>query len=511
MKKVLAILLASLMLLTVVPFAAFAAVEKNDAIITEIKTASNYKHIQYVKDKNEFKADRIAMGVFATYDDAWVNAFTDSKDVNFAEGLLLNLIEQIEAEYNNETFEKVLNVLSGVSKGMEVVEKIDSYTHVLDLAENSSWGTAVQVLGFAVKAGNIANESYEKYVEAYAKVLSIQAASIYYSEFLDYIIANVSGDHEDTIKTAARNIKAKITQDLDTVKEQILADLATDVAKEGAYAGISIAMKTNTVTAVIDTIYNLSGTIGKKVFDTENLYQYMTSLAEIVEIEDAVPGYVTAAENRALMPKFKAENEEEVETAAEMGDLAWNFAINAMLTLRETGEGMLKKLADTKSSSLWNKVGSLINLWSNTEEMNALIKSGAISCAKLNAFRKLIAADKAVVTKGVWVSTEKGKNAIVYNANKQIVGKIISETQTNVIGDEVALFAEADEDFGAFIKVIVPLTDGLYVQYPNYTVGSGSSSSSSSSSGGFSFGSIFSNLFKSLGDFFSNLFSMFKF
>ena len=45
MKKVLAILLASLMLLTVVPFAAFAAVEKNDAIITEIKTASNYKHI----------------------------------------------------------------------------------------------------------------------------------------------------------------------------------------------------------------------------------------------------------------------------------------------------------------------------------------------------------------------------------------------------------------------------------------------------------------------------------
>jgi uncharacterized membrane protein YgcG len=520
MKKVLAVLLASLMLLSVVPFAAFAKVDKADAIVAEIKNPSAYKHIQYVKDKKEFKADRIAMGVFATYDDAWVNAFTDNVDVKYAEGLLLSIIEKIEAEYNNETFEKVLKVLEGVNTAAGVVEKIDSYTHVLDLAENSSWGTAVQVLGYAVKAGNMANEAYETYVEAFARVLSIQAASIYYSELLDYIIANVDGDHEDTIKDAARNIKAQITENLDAAKERILAELAANIGKEAGYVAISTAMKTNTVTAVIDTVYNLSGTIGKKVFNSQNLYEYMTSLAEIVEIEDCVPSYVSAAESRNLMPKFKADDidPEDVElveeTKDEADDLAWSFAINALLTLHETGEGLLKKLADTKSSSLFNTIGSKINLWSNTDEMNGLIKSGAISCAKLNAYRKLLAADKTVTTYGVWVSTEKGKNALVYNKDNQIVGKIISETQTDVITDEVGLFAENDEDLGSFIKVIVPLTEGLYATYPNYTVGSSSSSSSSSgggSKGGFSFGSIFSGLFKSLSDFFSNLFSMFKF
>lgn len=514
MKKALAILLAALMLLTVVPFAAFAKVNTDDRIVTEIKNASVYKHIKYVKDKNEFKADRIAMGVFATYDDAWLNAFTDDVDVKYAEGILLSIIDKIEAEYNNETFEKILKVLEGANTVAGVVEKIDGFTGVLGLAENSTWGGVIQGLGIVINAGNTANEAYETYVEAIARVLSIQASSIYYAEFLDYIIANVDGDHEDTIKEAARNIKAQISENLDEARDAIIASLAANIGKEGAYTAISVAMKTNTVTAVIDTVYNLSGTIGKKVFNSQNLYEYMTSLAEIVEIEDCLPAFVSAAEARNLMPAFKADSAADEEAQDEADNLAWHFAINALLTLRETGETLLKKLAETKSSSIWNKVGSLIKLWSNTDEMNELIKSGAIECAKLNAYRKLLALDTTVRTYNVWVSTEKGKNAIVYNSSNQIVGKIISETQTNSIDLDkgVALFAESDENLGCFIKVIIPLTEGLYATYPNYTVGSGNTSNGSggsSKSGGI--GSIFSNLFKSLSDFFKNLFSIFKF
>jgi len=510
MKKALAILLAALMLLTVVPFAAFAKVETNDAIITEIKNPNAFKHVQYVKDKNEFKADRIAMGIFATYDDAWVNAFSDNVDQKYAEGILLAIIDKIEAQYNNESFEKVLKVLEGANTVAGVVDKIDGMTGVLGLAENSTWGGVIQGLGLVINAGNTANEAYKTYVEAIARVLSIQASSIYYGAFLDYIIANVSGDHEETIRNAAAAIKEQMSQSLEDARDAIIASLATNIGKEGAYTAISIAMKTNTVTAVIDTVYNLSGTIGKKVFNSQDLYEYMTSLAEIVEIEDCMPAFVAAAEARNLMPAKASD----AETQAEADELAWLFAINSLLTIREVGEGLLKKLADTKSSSIWNKIGSIIKLWSNTDEMNALIKNAAVSCAKLNAYRKLIAADATVSTKGVWVSTEKGKNAIVYNADNQIVAKIISDTKTEVIDTEkgVALFAESDEDLGCFIKVIIPLTDGLFATYPSYTPGSsssGSSSSGSSSKGGF--GSIFSNLFKSLGDFFKNLFSIFKF
>ena len=61
------------------------------------------------------------------------------------------------------------------------------------------------------------------------------------------------------------------------------------------------------------------------------------------------------------------------------------------------------------------------------------------------------------------------------------------------------------------MKVVIALEPGIYVRYPNYVVGDGSSSSSSSSSSSGGFGSIFSNLFKSIGDFFKSLFSIFKF
>jgi len=172
MKKVLAILLASLMLLSVVPFAAFAKVDPTDAIVADIENASLYRHISYVKENNEFKSERIAMGVFAVYDDAWRNAFTDNVDVKYAEGILMNLIEKVEAEYHNKTFEKILDILSKVQKGAEIVEKIDSFTKVLDLADSGVWGNALNVLDKVIHVGNMANDLYKQYVEAYARECS---------------------------------------------------------------------------------------------------------------------------------------------------------------------------------------------------------------------------------------------------------------------------------------------------------------------------------------------------
>lgn len=514
MKKLIAVLLATLMLLTAVPFAAFAKVEPTDRIVSEIENASLYRHITYVKANNEFKKERDLMTGFATYDDAWRNAFTDNVDVKYAEGILLSLIEQIEAEYKNKTFEKILDILSKVQKGAEVIEKIDSFTHVLDLAESTEWGTAINVLKNVINVGNMANDFYKKYVEAYARVLSIQSASIYYADLLDFIIANVSGNHADTIKNAAREIKSQMTETFEQSRNRILAELVTEAAIDGIEAGISAAMKTNTITAVIDTVYQLSGTIGKKVFNTQNLYEYMTSLAELVEIEDCVPPFVATAKAGALlMPKKAAAlTEEETETKEKADERAWDFAIHALAVMRETGEYLVKKLAEAKSSSKWNQIGETTGWWSNTEEMNAVIKDAAIMYAKSHAYRRIIDTEGVVQTYATWVFINKGKNTVVYNSQNQIVGKIISETDIDVVNEHVALYAENDTDIGGFIKVVVPLEDGLYCQHPNYVVGSTTSSSGSSgSSGGFSFGSIFSNLFKSLGDFFKNLFAAFKF
>ena len=513
MKKVLAILLASLMLLSVVPFAAFAKVDPTDAIVADIENASLYRHISYVKENNEFKSERIAMGVFATYDDAWRNAFTDNVDVKYAEGILMNLIEKVEAEYHNKTFEKILDILSKVQKGAEIAEKIDSFTKVLDLANSSEWGTAMNVLKNVINFGTMANDFYKKYVEAYARVLSIQSASIYYAELLDFIIANVSGDHADTIKNAARNIKGMMSETFEQSRNRIIAELVTEAAIDGIETGISAAMKTNTITAVIDTVYQLSGTIGKKVFNTQNLYEYMTSLAELVEIEDCVPPYVATAKAGALLMPKKAEalDADEAETKEKADERAWDFAIHALAVMRESGEFLVKKLAQAKSSSTWNKIGDTTGWWSNTEEMNAVIKDAAVMYAKSHAWRMVIDTEGVVKTYGTYFSIEKGKNAVAINANNQIVGKIISATPTEVVNDSVALYAADDTDIGEFVKVVIALEPGIYVRYPNYVVGDGSSKGGSSSSSSGGFGSIFSNLFKSLSDFFKNLFNIFKF
>ena len=515
MKKVLAILLASLMLLTALPFAAFAKVEPTDAIVADIENAALYRHISYVKANNEFKKERDLMTAFATYDDAWLNAFSDNVDVKYAEGILLSLIEQIEAEYRNQTFEKILDILSKVSKGAEIIEKIDSFTHVLDLAESSEWGTAINVLKTAIDIGNTANDFYKKYVEAYARVLSIQSASIYYADLLDFIVANVSGNHASTIRSAANNIKAQMTWDFATARNNILLELAGEAVKQGVYTGISIAMDTNTVTAVIKKVYQASGTIGKKVFNTQNLYEYMTSLAELVEIEDCVPPFVSTAKAGALlMPKAKVDEltEEETETKEKADERAWDFAIHALAVMRETGEYLIKKLAYAKSSCTWNQIGEKTGWWSNTDEMNAVIQDAAVMYAKSHAWRMVIDAEKIVETKATWFAIGKGKNTLVKDANGVIVGKIISETPIEKVTDKVALYAANDTDIGGFVKVIIPLEDGMYTVQQDYVVGdgnTGSSSSGGSSSGGF--GSIFSNLFKSIGDFFKSLFSIFKF
>jgi len=513
MKKVLAILLASLMLLSVVPFAAFAKVDPTDAIVADIENASLYRHISYVKSNNEFKKERDLMTGFATYDDAWRNAFTDNVDVKYAEGILLSLIEQIEAEYHNKTFEKILDILSKVQKGAEIAEKIDSFTKVLDLANSTEWGTAMNVLKNVINFGTMANDFYKKYVEAYARVLSIQSASIYYAELLDFIIAKVSGNHADTIRAAANNIKGQMTETFEQSRNRIIAELVTEAAIDGIETGISAAMKTNTITAVIDTVYHLSGTIGKKVFNTQNLYEYMTSLAELVEIEDCVPPYVATAKAGALLMPKKAEalDADEAETKGKADERAWDFAVHALAVMRETGEFLVKKLAQAKSSSTWNGIGEKTGWWSNTDEMNAVIRDAAVMYAKSHAWRMVIDTEGVVKTYGTYFSIEKGKNAVAINANNQIVGKIISATPTEVVNDSVALYAADDTDIGEFVKVVIALEPGIYVRYPNYVVGDGSSKGGSSSSSSGGFGSIFSNLFKSLGDFFKNLFNIFKF
>ena len=178
MKKLCAIILAALMLLTVLPMGAFAKVSNNDQIMTEIINGT-YPHMTYTKDNNYFKTALITYAVFHA-DDWGTQIKGDTYEAKAAKTALLALIDKIEAELNNETFEKILSGLQGAETAMELVSKVNDLTGKLDFAASEGWGTALTALNYTVKGLNFVNDEYEKYAEGYAIILSCQAASSYY-------------------------------------------------------------------------------------------------------------------------------------------------------------------------------------------------------------------------------------------------------------------------------------------------------------------------------------------
>ena len=474
MKKLCAIFLAALMLLTVLPMAAFARVANNDRIMTEILTNGNYEHINYTHEKEYFKTGLIVNAVFHAED--WGSQIKgDTYEAKAAKTVLLALIDKIEAELNNETFEKILSVLKGASTAAGLVEKVNDLTGKLDFVTSSEWATSLTVLNNAIKVMNFANDEYEKYAEGYAIILSCQAASSYYAGLLDYIATHVA---DDNIADAAIELKEYITMDLDEANRLLMQQIKDDAGQEGALIAIDLAMNTNTVTAAIKTAYGLVGSIGDKLFNSTDIATYKAALAAVTYIEDIIVPYITA----------------EIENT---DVLAADFARVAMISLRESGEKALSNLGKVTADSIYGKIFK-------KDDAAEMAKRGAIAVAKLGVYKDIILADADYTVNDVRVITEVKKNATVYNANGEAVAVLKNGKESAKITDDGAFYSVFDSVVGTYIKVIVTFGEGYEVKL------STASDSSSSSSSGKKSGGFFANFFKAISDFFASLFSIFK-
>lgn len=478
MKKLLAIFLAALMVLSVIPMTAFAKVADDDKVITDI-LEGEYAHLNYVKEKKYFKTDLALYTAFSLYDKAWDNYFTGKVDTNYAKTILLALIDRFEAEYENETFEEILSALKGAKSAADFIAKVDEYTGILDLASSSAWVKSLGAVNAIIKVAEEGNKLYEKYVEEYAIVLSCQAASVYYGDLLQYIADNCS---DKNVVKAAAELKENITKSLDEARDDLIAKLADAAASDGVEIGIDAAMSSNTVTAVISTVYNTIGNLGNKLFNTSDKYQYMTSLAMIAKIEDIAPAYV--AEALKSEDTFNAE-----------------FALSAMMTLRSTGEGMIINLAKVTEDDIASKLSN------NTAQTNELKRAGAAGCAKMDVYRELITAEETYKVADVFTLAEAKKVAKVYDANDNLVATV-KDTKVHTINDNGAFVSEYNADTASYVKVIVTFIDGCTVTYVDSTASSGSTTGGSTSTGsktgiaGFfqslieAFKNLFANLFK---------------
>lgn len=483
MKKLCAIFLAALMLLTVLPMAAFAKVSNNDKIMAEIMN-ENFEHINYLKNKNYFETEITAYRVANAA--IWVDLLSGEGQKQTAKEILLAIIDRIDAEYNNETFEKILEALKVAAKAGQLIEKVDSYTNLLSLAESSGWTTSMGVLNGAIELANFGNNEYEKFIEGYAIILSCQAASIYYGDFLQYI-ANTTDDQY--ISAAALELKGNITKSLEDARDELIEELTKDAGKEVASIGVGIALDSFGVTATIKGVYNAIITASDKLFNAKEVYFYMNSLATLYKIESITPAYVTSINNK-------------IATTDDVDPMELDFAQIALLTLRSIGEDMLTNLGKVKTDSIVAKI------FKNTEEAESLKRAGALASTKLDVYRDIILADDTYTTYSVYIDTTVGKDLTVRDATGAPLATMRSGRASKLLNEDGAFYSVYNEISREYVRVIVTFSDGC--TYALSKPSSSSSSGGSGSSGSTSGGGFFAQLFAAIAAFFKSLFSFGK-
>lgn len=363
-KKIIAVIMAILMVSCIIPFSAFADEElvsadtrvsgwyANDNLIIE-KLLDNEKsaHWKYVAENNEdISKTMITYTVFALYDDAWKNGFDKSVSVDDAEKILCSIIEKVDANFGESKLNEIIKVLETASDLNDLLQKVNSYVKISDTLTSSEWTTAFKYINYAIEAGNYYEDSRDKVIEAYAQILSVQAANDYYKDFLRYIAANCE---YDVVVTAANNLIANIDKSIDEIMEKEILNVAGFGGSKVFDKAAEIALNTNAYTAVALKVYNVGTSVADALWNTSDQYVLMDELYTTFFVENCAVDLVPVA--RAT------------------GDYAWyEFAINNLLSIREVGCQTLYDLKTAQNEGIVGKIKNQINYNISFEQIEEL-------------------------------------------------------------------------------------------------------------------------------------------
>lgn len=423
-RKILSLVLAALMLCSVLPIVASA--HSASMLQSEIFDNDAYFHMQYVKKQDYFKNQINLYTALGLYDRAWYNYFNGEVDIDYATTILLALVQKVDVEYKNQDFEKFIKVLETASSAADVINKVNKYTGLLDFAESSEWSTSISVLNDLIKAANYSNEMYEAFIRGYASILSARAASLYYSDLLQYLVDNCENE---AVKKAAANILANINSQLEDAVKNLVAQLATSAAEDAVTAGVDIAMSSNTVTAAIKSAYKTSTGLANKLFKTSSKYGYMCSLAEIYYIEDCLTPWASAklglGDDQAAMK---------------------NFATSAFITLRDSGEQFIADLATTDDKTVLALAKDY-----NVDELKV---RAASTIAKLSVIRSLFEAGNTDNFAAIYTST--GDMDLYVSVNDNVSTSFIGSKDQPLTKTDIGYTANIYNDtIKTFVKVVV--------------------------------------------------------
>lgn len=431
-KKLLALILSVLMLVSVIPMAASAA--DSNFLYDAVFDDDAYYHLAYVKDEDFFEDDITWATVLGGYD-AWANYFSKDKDITYAEAILMMLIDKVDAVYENELAEEIIDVLEKAQSVAEVAEKIDEYTGILGIAENSEWAEAMGIVGDVIAVANYGNAVYEKYVEGYAAIISAKAASVYYGNLLDYLAANCANE---AVQDAAANIKVKIDSELEDAVKDLAEELAAASGEDAAVMGVKIALDSYSVTAAIKTGYGYVSSFSEAIFNLSAKAEYMTSLVEIYDIEQCIKTWVDDAID---------DTDDDFE----------GFAVSSFITIRQAGEDFLLALANKTNTSYIELIKDY-----DTTEME--IRS-ALASAKLSAIRDVIANNASAQIDSAIVITGKSDVLLQNVATGEVVYTIADGAALKEVTDDGIFFSYDNTYLGEFVKVAFMVAPNDYDVY----------------------------------------------
>lgn len=432
MRKSLSVILAVIMLFSVLPLTAFAAEDDNDNntfLYDSLLDDDSYYHLEYVENEDYFESDIRAYTIMGLYDDAWANYFTGCVDVDYATTVLVALIEKVEAEYNNETYEEILKYLKGASSVADLINRVNEYTDLLEFAETNEWATSISILNSAISVLEYGNELYEKYVEGYALILSVQASNIYYTDLLQRLVDN--SKNED-VTEAAGKLLVTINETQEEAVNDLLKEMAKDTAYDAAMLGLNFAIDSYSVTAAIKKVYNFSTSVADKLFNTSEKYEYISSLVSIYYIEDVMTDWFSDALSSDI-PEYK------------------DFAVSSMITIRQTGEDLLANYGVASNT----EIAELFNKYDGRD----IVARTALSSLKLSVIKDLLTAEVPYdVASSVAVMGSSALNVKANNTSVIAIGNNPFYTITN----DGAFICKYNEDLGEYLKAVFLFGDKDY-------------------------------------------------
>ncbi len=354
--KLLAVVLAVVMALTVLPFAAFAADEKTDRVaawennyailLEEVFDNDNFVSWKYVDQNKKAIDDTMAVyTAFALYDNAWVNYATRSLEVDDAEKILLGLIEKATYSFNDGYVDEIVKVLETAEDVNDFIQKVNDFIP-LDFTETEGWGTAFEVIGDVTKIANAYQNYRDKFIEAYAKVLSVQMANAYYIDMLEYIVEK---DSYNILTRAAEKLIADINKSVSDVLEELVAKIAEDGASIGTEYLIKLAMNSNAYTAVALKVYQGATTVADFLWNTGDQF------ALIDTVKTAY--YFQADASEWAKVAFNGEDAEKALIAVDFIITARTISEQALYNLKlAENKGVINKIKNRLYGTVYNDI-----------------------------------------------------------------------------------------------------------------------------------------------------------